>query len=202
MQCKWLGERVAAPSLKTVVRNAITRTPAPNWGPNATFKFPAKGGTGGIWRAVASRLPASKHLTGKITAIDLDKREARLEDGTTVRYEKLISTVGVDRFVQLARSEEKRDALQTVREAASGLKYSSTIVIGLGMRGERPERIGDKCRSSSHSPSHLAPRTHARTSQAGSISQKTTPLSTERPSSPITPLTTVPPPPPPSPLSA
>ena len=28
---------------------------------------------------------------------------------------------------------------------SKGLFYSSTHVIGVGVRGERPERIGDKC---------------------------------------------------------
>lgn len=48
MQCEWLGERVAAPSLKQVVKNTLYKKEAGNWGPNATFKFPAEGGTGGI----------------------------------------------------------------------------------------------------------------------------------------------------------
>jgi hypothetical protein len=29
-------------------------------GPNATFRFPARDGTGGIWKAVAKTLPASR----------------------------------------------------------------------------------------------------------------------------------------------
>ncbi len=51
MQCKWLGERVAAPNLRIVIGNALARKEAGNWGPNATFRFPKKGGTGGIWTA-------------------------------------------------------------------------------------------------------------------------------------------------------
>ena len=49
MQCKWLGERVAAPNLKMVISNTLNKKVAGNWGPNATFKFPARDGTGGIW---------------------------------------------------------------------------------------------------------------------------------------------------------
>ena len=57
MQCEWLGERVAAPDLRLVLHNALTKAAAGNWGPNATFRFPARDGTGGIWAAVASKLP-------------------------------------------------------------------------------------------------------------------------------------------------
>src|SRR5271156_1986977 len=65
MQCQWLGERVAAPDLKTVTRNVILNKTAGNWGPNATFRFPARDGTGGIWIAVANTLPKQKKRFGK-----------------------------------------------------------------------------------------------------------------------------------------
>lgn len=31
MQCEWLGERVAAPSLKMVVKNVLEKKVAGNW---------------------------------------------------------------------------------------------------------------------------------------------------------------------------
>ncbi len=68
MQCKWLGERVAAPSLKLVVSNTLNKKVAGNWGPNATFKFPARDGTGGIWKAVARTLPQDKLVFNKRVA--------------------------------------------------------------------------------------------------------------------------------------
>ena len=65
MQCQWLGERVAAPDIKTVTKNVILNKVAGNWGPNATFRFPARDGTGGIWIAVADTLPKEKKRFGK-----------------------------------------------------------------------------------------------------------------------------------------
>jgi len=149
MQCKWLGERVAAPNLKLVVKNAITRTPAGNWGPNATFRFPARGGTGGIWKAVAELLPRKNLLVGKIVELDLVHKLARLDSGGTIAYDKLVSTMNVDHFVDIVRvdSEADKSKIEKVKEATQELVYSNTIVIGLGMRGKRPERIGDKCES-------------------------------------------------------
>ena len=64
MQCAWLGERVAAPDAKTVVKNVILNKTAGNWGPNATFRFPARDGTGGIWIAVANTLSKGRTLFG------------------------------------------------------------------------------------------------------------------------------------------
>ena len=141
MQCEWLGERVAAPDLKNVTKNVILQKTAGNWGPNATFRFPAEGGTGGIWIAVAKTLPKKNCRFGEngtVTKVDADAKKVQLKDGTTVKYEKLISTMSVDFLADVMENKE----LQTLTK---GLFYSSTHVIGVGIRGHRPERIGDKC---------------------------------------------------------
>ncbi|KAK4939690.1 hypothetical protein LTR10_020080 [Elasticomyces elasticus] len=141
MQCAWLGERVAAPNVKGNVRNIILNQAAPNWGPNATFRFPARDGTGGIWIAVADTLPKEKKRFGKkntVKKVEADKKQVLLEDGTTVKYEKLISTMAVDALVESMEDEK-------LIKLSKDLFYSSTHVIGVGIRGTRPERIGDKC---------------------------------------------------------
>ncbi|EGS23579.1 UDP-galactopyranose mutase-like protein [Thermochaetoides thermophila DSM 1495] len=141
MQCQWLGERVAAPDLKLVTKNIILNKVAGNWGPNATFRFPARDGTGGIWIAVANTLPEEKKRFGKkgeVVKVDAEKKIVTLGDGTTVGYDKLISTMPVDHLVEKMGNEE-------LVKLSKGLFYSSTHVIGVGIRGERPERIGDKC---------------------------------------------------------
>ncbi|EER26618.1 hypothetical protein D8B26_002989 [Coccidioides posadasii str. Silveira] len=141
MQCAWLGERVAAPNLKAVTTNVILQKTAGNWGPNATFRFPARGGTGGIWIAVANTLPKEKTRFGKrgaVTQVDARNKTVTLGDGTRVRYQRLVSTMAVDSLVEQIGDPELTDL-------SKGLFYSSTHVIGVGIRGERPERIGDKC---------------------------------------------------------
>ncbi|QUC23966.1 uncharacterized protein UV8b_08207 [Ustilaginoidea virens] len=141
MQCEWLGERVAAPDIKTVTKNVILNKVAGNWGPNATFRFPARDGTGGIWIAVAETLPKEKKRFGKhgeVTKVDADKKIVTFADGSTVGYGKLINTMAVDDLAEKMGNKE----LQTL---VKGLFYSTTHVIGVGIRGERPEYIGDKC---------------------------------------------------------
>jgi protoporphyrinogen oxidase len=141
MQCQWLGERVAAPDLKTVTKNVILQRTAGNWGPNATFRFPAHGGTGGIWIAVADTLPKSNTRFGpksKVNKVDAPAKTVTLADGTKIAYQRLISTMAVDSLVEHMSS-------QPLINLAKGLFYSSTHVIGFGIRGERPTRIGDKC---------------------------------------------------------
>lgn len=141
MQCEWLGERVAAPDLKTVTKNVILQKTAGNWGPNATFRFPAHGGTGGIWIAVANTLPKQNVRLGKsgtVEKIDVEKNVATLADGKTITYGRLVSTMAVDALCEKIDDQE----LVTMTK---DLFYSTTHVVGIGIRGARPENIGDKC---------------------------------------------------------
>ena len=121
--------------------NVILQKTAGNWGPNATFRFPAYGGTGAIWIAVAKTLPKEKTRFGShgvVKAIDADKKIVALENGQKIQYSKLINTMAVDSLV------EKIGDTKLI-SMAKGLFYSTTHVIGVGIRGIRPERIGDKC---------------------------------------------------------
>ncbi|KAI9807749.1 MAG: hypothetical protein M1826_004459 [Phylliscum demangeonii] len=141
MQCQWLGERVAEPDLKTVTKNVILQKSAGNWGPNATFRFPARGGTGGIWVAVANTLPAEKKrfgARGTVKRVDAVQKRVVLTNGTSIQYEKLISTMPVDSLAE-------KMGTKPLIDLANGLFYSSTHVVGIGVRGERPERIANKC---------------------------------------------------------
>lgn len=84
MNATWVGERVAAPNLKLLTTNAILGKVAGNWGPNSTFRFPAEGGTGGIWKAIANTLSQDKTRFGDhgaVTKVDADSKTAYLKDG-------------------------------------------------------------------------------------------------------------------------
>ena len=158
MQCQWLGERVAAPNLITVISNALEKKAAGNWGPNSTFLFPAREGTGGIWKAVAKHIPQDRHRFGPkiggVQAVDAPGKRVHLADGTTIKYKNLITTMALDHLLEKMDDGEHqvpgsghRDTpgIVEMRAAAEDLLYSSTIVLGIGIRGVLPPRIGDKC---------------------------------------------------------
>ncbi|KFY83843.1 hypothetical protein V500_09839 [Pseudogymnoascus sp. VKM F-4518 (FW-2643)] len=141
MQCQWLGERVAAPDLKTVTKNVILQKVAGNWGPNSTFRFPARGGTGAIWIGVANTLPKERTRFGphgSVNKVDAGAKTVTMSNGSKIRYKRLISTMAVDQLVESMGDER-------LIKMSKDLFYSSTHVIGVGIRGERPENIGDKC---------------------------------------------------------
>ena len=144
MQCQWLGERVAAPNLKMVTKNVILNKTAGNWGPNATFRFPARGGTGGIWKAVAKTLPQDKFLLdSKVVKVDVENKTVQLNNGRRITYRKLVSTMPVDELASMISCDPT--TIKAVQEGVKELYYSSTHVVGIGIRGTRPDRIGDKC---------------------------------------------------------
>lgn len=91
MSATWLGERVAAPDLKRLTSDAIQNKVAGPWGPNATFRFPARGGTGAIWIAVADTLEKNRTSFGEhatVTKVDADAKRVYLKDGTANKRKK------------------------------------------------------------------------------------------------------------------
>lgn len=150
MSASWLGERVAAPDVKTVVSNVVQNKTAGNWGPNATFRFPARDGTGGIWKAVARTLPEHRlQLSSHVTAVDVDAKQVEVTHTKTgeksyIQYNSLVSTMPVDKLVDCMTGGPS-GYVPDLKKATGDLFYSTTHVIGVGVRGARPENIGDKC---------------------------------------------------------
>mmetsp|Transcript_11900 Transcript_11900/g.14380 ORF Transcript_11900/g.14380 Transcript_11900/m.14380 type:complete len:502 (+) Transcript_11900:57-1562(+) len=134
MQCGWLGERVATANTARVIRNVLTKQEDANWGPNAVFRFPHEGGTGAIWTKVAKLLPEkNQRYKTKLTDLDLDGHTVTLDNGKKIKYKKLISTIPLDITLKLVGEDS----------LASELNYSSSHIIGIGLRGVNPHDL--KC---------------------------------------------------------
>ncbi|EOR04129.1 hypothetical protein E3P92_00072 [Wallemia ichthyophaga] len=146
MQCNWLGERVAAPNPKLVIQNVLHKRTAGNWGPNATFKFPARDGTGGIWKAVAKTVSPNYLRFGEengIISIDAKGKTVSLKSGETIKYKKFISTMPIDYTLSITKNVDGIDGAK--KAANDGLVYSSTHVVGVGYRGVPPPDIKGMC---------------------------------------------------------
>jgi len=129
MQCSWLGERVATANVAKVVENVLRQKEESGWGPNAVFRFPHEGGTGAIWKKVAALLPPEKQrYKKKITALDPKAKQVTLSDGSKIQYNKLLSTIPLDITLTWLGKEDW----------AKELTYSSSHIIGLGLRGTNP----------------------------------------------------------------
>ena len=129
MQCTWLGERVATVDVKRVIENVLRNRQDAGWGPNAVFRFPLHGGTGGIWKKVCEALPQERVAFNKqLVGIDFDMRVARFGDGSTCSYNSMICTAPLDKSLEWFGR----------KDLVARLKYSSTHVVGLGIRGRNP----------------------------------------------------------------
>jgi protoporphyrinogen oxidase len=135
----WIGERVAMPDLDRVLESVALGKDDRAWGPNNAFRFPKRGGTGAIWRAVAAGLPQEKLKLGRrATRIDARQRVAYAEDGTACPYDALISSAPLDELVEMA-------GLDDLRKTTGGLKFSTVHVVGVGLEGRPGPELATKC---------------------------------------------------------
>lgn len=87
-----------------------------------------------MWSAIAKMLPAEHtRYSSKVMALNVEKKSVVLQDGTTINYKSCISTMPLDYSLRLI-GEEK---------LASKLFFSSSHIVGIGLRGELPH--GKKC---------------------------------------------------------
>src|SRR5262249_31255713 len=86
----WTGDRVALVELARVVENIRLNRDDVSWGPNNQFRFPRRGGTGAVWRALAHRLirtaPGRLQFGRRVTRVDTTARCAYFADGSRIRY--------------------------------------------------------------------------------------------------------------------
>jgi protoporphyrinogen oxidase len=136
---RWIGERVAQVDLERVVFNVLEQRDDVSWGPNSTFRFPTRGGTGEIWRRYAARLRTGSIVLNKpMRYIESAKRRVHFEDGSAEPYDLLISTVPLDFLV--AHSD-----MDDLKEAAKRLSYSTSHIVGIGLKGAPPPHVQTKC---------------------------------------------------------
>ena len=139
MDWSWVGERVAPVDLKAVLRGALFEdTEHADWGPNAFFRFPRHGGTGRIWRTLAERLPQEKlKKNTELIRLSMANRTAFFSDGTETAFDAMISTIPLTRLINLAGESKWPES--------DKLRHSGTHVVGLGLRGQPPAHLADKC---------------------------------------------------------
>ncbi len=126
---------VADMNLKKTLRNWVSGKDDPGWQKDTRVAYPEKGGSGAIWASVAKAIPAGKMLLGvKVEAVSLENKTARLSNGETVRWERMVSTMPLD---TLLTSIEGRPELHA--QSKRFVKARSRL-FGFGIKGEMPAR--------------------------------------------------------------
>ena len=129
----WIAERVAVVDWKKALETAL-RPQVTDWGPNATFGYPATRGTVGLWLETLPFIgPERLRYHKRAAEVDERKREIRFADGSTRRYDRLLTTLPLDAFV--ARLTHAPDA---VRAAAKKLLFNRLFTVGVGLKRPSP----------------------------------------------------------------
>ena len=137
MSKEWLGERVSVVDLERVEKNISEQKDDVNWGPNNRFKFPKFGGTGAIFEGIAGPFRERISFGHEMVGIDLEKKEVSFANGRKERYDFLINTTPLNKFIKQCKAVPL-----TVHEAAGDLAQNSGLIVGLGFSGKK---IDPKC---------------------------------------------------------
>jgi protoporphyrinogen oxidase len=127
----WTQRFVPKPTLEQVVRGVLGLDTEP-LGYNPTFLYPLRGGIETLPRALAARLDARRIRCGtRPTRIDLERHVVDLDDGTSLPFRRLISTIPLPELVRLCGGQAPAE----VREAASRLKATTVTYVNVAARG-------------------------------------------------------------------
>ena len=123
MDYQWIGERVAVVDLERVIKNVIFDLDDIGWGPNNTFQFPKRGGTGAIWQGVADLVGRDKiRLNTPVCHVDLTNKLAIVNKDSRIKYELSVqhhayrSPRGDVEWRELSRQREGKAVVLLLRE--------------------------------------------------------------------------------------
>lgn len=128
MASDWIAERISIVDYDQALKSVLSKEDSVDWGPNRTFFFPLRGGTGEIFRRLAVSLPQNRVVYNtEVVGLDLKKRTVSLNDSSQVHYDRLISTMPLNELIR-----QTDNAPDSIREEAQRLRYSGTYVVGCG----------------------------------------------------------------------
>ena len=127
----WIGERVSVVDVETILRNVLLREDQVSWGPNNTFKYPLRGGTGHLYEGMRQYVAPNLELETSVTGIDPVAKVVRTADGRSYPYDALLSTMPLNKL--LGSIDGVPDHLH---QAAGDLLWSGSHIVGVGI--DRP----------------------------------------------------------------
>ena len=135
LTCDWQGRFVPRPAPAEVLVGALSEQ-SKGFGYNAVFHYPKRGGAQALVDALAARLKPGTVRTGaEVTSVDLSARLAQVRGLGEVRYRRLVNTLPLPEFVDLAGPWPDR-----VRAARRRLRHVSVWCLNLGV--DRPDETG------------------------------------------------------------
>ncbi|MFC1610536.1 protoporphyrinogen/coproporphyrinogen oxidase [Myxococcota bacterium] len=133
MSHTWCGRFVPVPTPEEIVRGALEPNANRALGYNASFLYPRTGGIGRIAKRFSDELRAPVRCNVNGTGVNWRSRELSLNDGTTVPYHHLVSTIPLPDLVSMLD-----DPPETIVSAARALRAASVTYWDVGVLGANP----------------------------------------------------------------
>jgi len=127
--CDWMGKYVPLPTLKEVSDGAFHKQ-AKEFGYNATFWYPKKGGIQSLCDTLAKRIK-NIHLNKAVKKVSLKKKELIFNSGEGTEYAKLISTMPLKRLIEIIEDKVPSN----IRQAGQGLRHNSLLILNIAIKG-------------------------------------------------------------------
>jgi protoporphyrinogen oxidase len=137
MSKDWIAERVSVLDVDHLLGNVLLARDDLSWGPNATFKFPLRGGTGGFYQRLGRFVADRTVMNCPAVAVDPSSSTVTFADGSQDHYDVLLSTVPIN---LLARMVDGLD--RSAVEAAARLSWTGGLFVGVGVHAPSPS---EKC---------------------------------------------------------
>jgi len=126
---------IPRPSIESVVNGALGLSPEA-LGYNASFVYPTNGGIGALAESMHERIPRKAERGREAVAIDLVNRNATMDDGERIVFERLVSTIPLPDLVNRCVEGNPAAVPEDIVEASSLLRANSVLYYDIGIRGE------------------------------------------------------------------
>jgi len=128
MSCAWIDSLIPQPNAAEVIEGARGGTDR-EFGYNIEFAYPQHGGIGRLAESFAPSV-GPIHYGARARRVDPERRVVEFDDGTTVEYETLVSSIPLPVLLRLLDP-----CPPEIKTAASQLVWNSIININLGLDG-------------------------------------------------------------------
>jgi protoporphyrinogen oxidase len=123
-------------SVRRVLRNLLLNRDDVGWTPSTVVRYPRQGGMGAIWDAIFALLPSGNtRLGARVVEVDADAKTLRLADGSTIEYQRLVSTIPLDLLLRMMTGQP------TLQARAKEFRPASVQLFGFGLRGAMPPML-------------------------------------------------------------
>lgn len=159
----WCDFYIPKPTLEQVIAGAVTAPEQKNVGYNATFRYPVENGIGEFPKRLFDCCEKEKFIFSTYpVSIDAEAKTVRLSNGETVKYEHLVNTIPLNKFLKLLENQPRAHEMAERMKIASVSYFNAAFSKPCGHPGHwfyipeekfMPYRVG----SFSNIYSRLAP---------------------------------------------